>query len=63
LGFGVGIIAEMAMDAKLDADLSVLDLTPWISTCVTKVGFLSNRYLPSFVHDFIKLVSAASPNK
>lgn len=61
LGFGVGIIAEMAIDPKLDADLTVLDLTPWMSQCTTKVGFLSNRYLPSFVHDFIELVSANRP--
>ena len=60
LGFGVGIIAEMAIDPKLDADLTTLNLTPWISQCTTKVGFLSNRYLPSFVHDFIKLISSRS---
>ncbi|PLA74655.1 LysR family transcriptional regulator [Hydrogenovibrio sp. SC-1] len=60
LGFGVGIIAEMAIDSKLDKDLTVIDLTPWLSACTTKVGFLSNRYLPSFVHDFIELVTNPS---
>lgn len=57
LGFGVGIIAEMAMHPRLDADLTQLDLSPWMDACTTKVGFLSNRYLPSFVEDFIQLVS------
>lgn len=60
LGFGVGIIAEMAIDPKLDKDLTVIDLTSWLSHCTTKVGFLSNRYLPSFVHEFIELVTTPS---
>nr|GFB50266.1 hypothetical protein [Tanacetum cinerariifolium] len=39
LGLGVGIVAKMAVDAKLDNDLVVLDASELFEASVTKIGF------------------------
>lgn len=60
LGFGVGIIAQMALHPTLDSDLTHQDLSPWLGSCTTKLGYLTQRYLPNYVHDFLELVTHAS---
>lgn len=59
LGFGVGIIAEMAYDRRIDHDLSFQSLEPWIEKNSTKVGYLTQRYFPAFVYDFVTLLTEA----
>jgi hypothetical protein len=41
LGLGVGIVAKMAVDTKLDKDLVVLDASELFESSMTKIGFPS----------------------
>ncbi|MDR9499758.1 MAG: LysR substrate-binding domain-containing protein, partial [Hydrogenovibrio sp.] len=43
LGFGVGIIAEMAFDPRVDHHLRLQSLAPWLDVNTTKVGYLKQR--------------------
>ncbi len=54
LGLGVGIVARMAVDAKLDADLVVLDASELFESSVTKIGFRRGTFLRGFMADFIE---------
>jgi LysR family cys regulon transcriptional activator len=54
LGLGVGIVARMAVDAKLDADLVVLDASELFESSVTKIGFRRGTFLRGFMCDFIE---------
>ncbi|MEI7840159.1 MAG: LysR substrate-binding domain-containing protein [Methylococcaceae bacterium] len=61
LGLGVGIIAGMAYDKTLDADLVARDLSHLIPCSETKIAYLKNNYLPLYGQHFIEeLVSAAT---
>ncbi len=54
LGLGVGIVARMAVDAKLDPDLVVLDASELFESSVTKIGFRRGTFLRGFMCDFIE---------
>lgn len=54
LGLGVGIIASMAYDLVVDADLCEIDLTHLINRSVTKIAYLKQLYLPDYLNYFIK---------
>jgi LysR family cys regulon transcriptional activator len=54
LGLGVGIVARMAVDAKLDPDLVVLDASELFEPSVTKIGFRRGTFLRGFMCDFIE---------
>ena len=54
LGLGVGIVARMAVDARLDADLVVLDASELFESSVTKIGFRRGTFLRGFMCDFIE---------
>jgi len=54
LGLGVGILATMAVDAKLDPDLVVLDASELFEPSVTKIGFRRGTFLRGFMCDFIE---------
>ncbi len=54
LGLGVGIVAKMAVDAKLDPDLVVLDASELFEASVTKIGFRRGTFLRGFMCDFIE---------
>ncbi|MCQ4289400.1 HTH-type transcriptional regulator CysB [Pseudomonas stutzeri] len=54
LGLGVGIVARMAVDAKLDPDLVVLDASELFEASVTKIGFRRGTFLRGFMADFIE---------
>jgi LysR family cys regulon transcriptional activator len=54
LGLGVGILARMAVDDKLDSDLVVLDASELFESSVTKIGFRRGTYLRGFMCDFIE---------
>jgi LysR family cys regulon transcriptional activator len=54
LGLGVGIVAKMAVDTKLDSDLVVLDASELFESSVTKIGFRRGTFLRGFMCDFIE---------
>src|SRR5690606_11200070 len=54
LGLGVGIVAQMAVDPVLDADLVVLDASELIESSVTRIGFRRGTFLRGFMCDFIE---------
>ncbi len=54
LGMGVGIIASIAHDKVLDADLVALDASHLFESSTTKIGFRRGIYLRNFMYDFIE---------
>jgi LysR family cys regulon transcriptional activator len=60
LGLGVGIIAGMAYDEKIDTDFVARDLSHLIPSSKTKIAYLKNNYLPLYGQHFIdELIFAA----
>ena len=60
LGLGVGIIAGMAYDEKIDTDFVARNLSHLIPSSKTKIAFLKNNYLPLYGQHFIdELIFAA----
>ncbi|RYU58208.1 HTH-type transcriptional regulator CysB [Methylolobus aquaticus] len=55
LGLGVGIVARMAYDPELDADLVALDASHLFGRSVTKIGLRRDMFLRGFMYDFIRL--------
>ena len=55
LGMGIGIIATMAYDERLDADLLALDASHLFAASTTKIGFRRGVYLRRFMYEFIEL--------
>lgn len=53
LGLGVGIITETCYEPDKDADLVPLDLQGLIPSAVTKIAYLKQHYLPSYLRYFI----------
>ena len=54
VGPGVGIVAHMAVDPKLDNDLVILDASHLFESSVTKIGFRRGTFLRGFMCDFIE---------
>lgn len=54
LGVGVGVIASMAMDPKLDNDLVTIDASHLFKPSTTKIGFRRGTFLRSYMFDFIE---------
>lgn len=55
LGLGVGIVASMAYDPRLDSDLKALDASHLFEASTTKIGFRRGIYLRSYMYEFIEL--------
>lgn len=56
LGLGVGIVASMAFDQKIDADeLTALNASHLFEPSVTKIGFRRGTYLRTYMYDFMEL--------
>ena len=53
LGLGVGIIAATSYEPDNDGDLVALDLSHLIPVSVTKIAYLKQLYLPSYLRYFI----------
>ena len=53
LGLGVGIVASMAHDQKIDSDLVSLDASHLFDYSTTKIGFRRGSFLRGFMIDFI----------
>lgn len=54
LGLGVGIIASMAMDAKVDKDLVAIDASHLFETSTTSIGFRKGTFFRRYMYDFIE---------
>ncbi len=54
LGIGVGIVASMAVDAELDADLVSLDASHLFASSVTHICFRKGTFLRAFMFEFIE---------
>jgi len=53
-GLGVGIVASMALDAREDRDLVVLDASHLFASHVTWIGFRRGRLLRGYMYEFLK---------
>jgi LysR family cys regulon transcriptional activator len=54
LGLGVGIIATMALDPKMDEDLVALPAGHLFESSVTHIGFRRGTFLRRYMYDFIE---------
>jgi LysR family cys regulon transcriptional activator len=54
LGVGVGVIASMAIDDKLDSDLVKIDASHLFEYSTTKIGFRKGSFLRSYMYEFIE---------
>lgn len=63
LGFGAGIIAQVAYDAETDKDLVLRDLSPFFKTSTTRIAYLKQKHLPVYVQDIIKLLAKYGAQK
>ena len=54
LGVGIGVIASMAVDEELDADLVKIDASHLFDYSTTKIGFRKGSFLRSYMFDFIE---------
>lgn len=55
LGLGIGIVAGMAYDPKIDSDLVALDASHLFASSVTKIGCRRSTFLRGFMYEFIEL--------
>jgi LysR family cys regulon transcriptional activator len=55
LGLGVGIVASVAIEPKLDADLAVVDAAHLFPIHTTWVGFRRGTLLRNFAYEFLQL--------
>ena len=54
LGIGVGVIATMAIDPKIDNDLVSIDASHLFNASTTKIGFRRGSFLRGYMFDFIE---------
>lgn len=52
-GLGIGIVANMAWDARADADLVKLDADHLFEASTTHIGFRRSLFLRGYMYDFI----------
>ena len=55
LGLGIGIVAKMAHDPVVDADLVAVDASHLFEASVTKIGFRRGTFLRSYMFDFMEM--------
>ena len=55
LGLGIGIVAHMAYEPKLDGDLVRLEAGHLFETSTTHIGFRRGMFLRKFMYDFIAI--------
>ena len=53
LGLGIGIVAKMAHDPVVDADLVAVDASHLFEASVTMIGFRRGTFLRSYMFDFM----------
>lgn len=54
LGVGIGVIASMAIDPKIDHDLVTIDASHLFKASTTKIGFRRGSFLRGYMFDFIE---------
>ncbi|HCH68900.1 MAG TPA: HTH-type transcriptional regulator CysB [Colwellia sp.] len=54
LGVGIGVIASMAIDPKIDSDLITIDASHLFKASTTKIGFRRGSFLRGYMFDFIE---------
>ncbi len=54
LGVGIGVIASMAMDPKIDSDLVTINASHLFKSSTTKIGFRRGTFLRGYMFDFIE---------
>ena len=59
LGLGIGIVAHMAYDPKVDTDQVAIEAGHLFDSSVTSIGFRKGTYLRGYMYDFI---SAFAPH-
>lgn len=52
-GLGIGIVANMAWDARVDADLVKLDADHLFEASTTHIGFRRSLFLRGYMYDFV----------
>ncbi len=57
-GLGVGIVANMAWDARTDNDLIKLDASHLFEPSTTHIGFRRSLFLRGYMYDFMQLFAA-----
>lgn len=55
LGLGVGILANMAFDAKRDKNLRSIDASHLFEPSTTRIGLSRNSFIRSYIFDFIEM--------
>jgi LysR family cys regulon transcriptional activator len=55
LGLGVGIVAHMAYDPTVDADLIALEAKHLFESSTTKIVLRRDMYVRAFIYDFIRI--------
>ncbi|MDV6340277.1 HTH-type transcriptional regulator CysB [Nitrosomonas sp. Is35] len=55
LGLGVGILANMAFDAKRDKTLRSIDASHLFEPSTTRIGISRNSYMRGYILDFIEM--------
>lgn len=55
LGLGIGILAQMAFEAKRDKHLRSIDASHLFEPSMTRIGISRNSYLRGYVFDFIEI--------
>jgi LysR family cys regulon transcriptional activator len=55
LGLGIGIVATMAFDDKVDLDLRMADASHLFESSTTRIGLRRNDYLRGYTYAFIEL--------
>jgi LysR family transcriptional regulator, cys regulon transcriptional activator len=63
VGLGVGILACVAIDPKVDTDLAAIDASHLFGTHTTWIGFRRGSVLRAFMYDFIELLAPHLPKK
>jgi len=54
MGVGIGVIASMALDPKVDGDLVAIDASHLFKRSTTKIGFRRGTFLRGYMFDFIE---------
>jgi len=55
LGLGVGIVARMAYDERVDNDLVALDASHLFGKSITKIGIRKDTFLRGYMYEFMRL--------
>ena len=58
LGLGVGIIASLAYEHKIDSDLVAIEASHLFDYSITKIGFCKSVSLRRYTYDFIEMFAA-----